>query len=144
MLMWPRRRRAGQPAQVVAGPSFPPSYVGYAPAATVPPLQPAPAWDVDEAARLSTVPMPYDVAADHHGVFVFATQQGHVDHDPAELMRNVFEALSRAASQRGCDGVYGIQHTVSVDNGAVYITAIGTGSRPIVDLDQAPPGTPQT
>ncbi len=136
MLVWPRRRRAGQPPDAVAGHSFPPSNVGYAPAPS-----PPPAWNVDEAAKLSTVPMPYEVAADHHGVFVFATQQGHVDHDPAELMRNVFEALSRAASQRGCDGVYGIQHTVSVDNGAVYITAIGTGSRPIVDLDQAPPGT---
>jgi hypothetical protein len=98
---------------------------------------------VHEAVRIVTTPMPYDVAADHEGIPVIAA--GHapiadIDQDPSHLLAIVLEELGRGASERGCDGLYGVHHTMSVDNGVMYITAMGTGSRPTPNLDGPPQG----
>jgi hypothetical protein len=99
---------------------------------------------VHEAVRIVTTPMPYDIAADHEGIPVIAA--GHapiadIHHDPNYLLAIVLEELGRGASERGCDGLYGVHHTMAVDNGTIYITAMGTGSRPTPNLDGPPPGT---
>lgn len=96
-----------------------------------------------ESALLATTPMPYDVAADHEPVIVFAAGYrplADLGADPGRLLATVLENIAREASERGCDAVYSIQHTLAVDNGWIYITATGTGSRPITNMDGPPIG----
>lgn len=96
-----------------------------------------------ESALLATTPMPYDVAADHEPVIVFAAGYrplADLGGDPGRLLATVLENIAREASERGCDAVYSIQHTLAVDNGWIYITATGTGSRPITNMDGPPAG----
>ena len=93
--------------------------------------------DFAQAARLATTPMPYDIAATHEPVIVYVSGTAHVG-DPSALLTSVFDELAREASRRGCDGVYGVHHTFAVDAGVMYITAAGTGSRPITNMDEPP------
>jgi hypothetical protein len=99
--------------------------------------------DLAESVRIVTTPMPYDVAADHEGIPVMAA--GHapladINQDPSYLLTIVLEELGRVASERGCDGLYSVHHTMAIDtNGTMYISAMGTGSRPTVNMDGPPP-----
>jgi hypothetical protein len=134
-----RRRDDQQPA--TPHPPVPTAASPTAPAAQTPAGH-----TVHEAVRIVTTPMPFDVATDHEGIPVFAA--GHapladpeVNHDLGYLLAVVLEELGRAASEGGCDGVYGVHHTLAIHDGVAYITAMGTGSRPILNLDGPPPGT---
>lgn len=93
--------------------------------------------DFAQSARLATTPMPYDIAATHEPVIVYVSGTADVG-DPSALLTDVFDLLAREASARGCDRVYGVHHTFAVDAGVMYITAAGTGSRPITDMDGPP------
>lgn len=93
--------------------------------------------DFAQAAPLATTPTPYDVAASHEPVFVYATATANVG-DPSALLTAVFDELAREASRRGCDRVYGVQHTFAVNDGVMYATAAATGLRPIIDMDGPP------
>ena len=102
------------------------------------------AHEVDQYTQLSTTPMPYDVESTHERVIVHATAAETVRADgptPGDVLNEVLQELGRQASHRGCDAVWSIQHTMAVDAGVLYISAIGTGSRPIVDLDRPSPGS---
>lgn len=98
--------------------------------------------DLAEAAPLYTLPMPYDVAADHESIIVFVTESGPIA-DFAGIQASCLERLAREASRRGCDAVYGVQQSMAASGDLVLISLLGTGSRPIPDLDQPPdiPGT---
>lgn len=138
-----------------------PSPDGHRPAGPVPPA-PSPAedgpdvaahssyaqHDVDQCAGLSTTPMPYDVESTHEPVIVHATAAVSLTLEgptpgpnPSAVLAEVLEDLGRQASARGCVRVWSIQHTMTVDAGVLFISAIGTGSRPITNLDEAPPGS---
>lgn len=100
--------------------------------------------DVDQYARLSTTPMPYDVESTHEPVIVHATAVEPLRQDgptPGAVLNEVLQELGQQASRRGCDGVWSIQHTMTVDAGVLYLSAIGTGSRPVTNLDEASPGS---
>lgn len=97
--------------------------------------------EIGQSARLATTPMPFDVASTHESVIVCASASRSFvvgESDPGGLLVWVLEELGRQASLRGCDGVYAIQHTLAVDHGVMHITAIGTGSRPLTDMDGPP------
>jgi hypothetical protein len=93
--------------------------------------------DFAQAARLATTPMPYDIAATHEPVIVYATGTANVG-DPSALLTSVFDELAREASRRGCARVHGVHHTFAVDAGVMYVTAAGTGARPITNMDGPP------
>jgi hypothetical protein len=82
--------------------------------------------------------MPYDVEASHDPVIVCASRAESDVLKMQTLLSEVLENLGREASARGCVAVYGIQHTLAVHAGTIYITAIGTGARPRVDMDGPP------
>jgi hypothetical protein len=97
---------------------------------------------IDQSARLATTPMPYDVESTHEPVIVCASGAQSLTNDgpdPGQVLVEVLEELGRQASRLGCDGVWSIQHTLAVDAETIFITAIGTGSRPTIDLDKPPP-----
>jgi hypothetical protein len=101
-------------------------------------------YEVDQYARLSTTPMPYDVESTHEPVIVLATaveplRQGGPT--PGAVLSEVLQELGQQASRRGCDGVWSIQHTMTVDAGVLFVSAMGTGSRPVTNLDEASPGS---
>ena len=101
-------------------------------------------FEVAQYARLATTQMPFDVESTHEAVIVGAVAFDVLRQDgpnPAVVLAQALEDLGQEASKRGCDGVWAVQHTMSVDRGVVFVSAIGTGSRPIVDLDQPPPGS---
>jgi hypothetical protein len=141
----PRRpRRDGQhpgrqpalphpPPPTAASPAGPPAQ---------PPAPPVPArHTVHESVRIVTTPMPDDVAADHEGIPVIASAKAplaDINNDPSYLLTIALEHLGRAASESGCDGLYAVHHTLAVDNGVMYICAMGTGSRPTPNLDGPP------
>jgi hypothetical protein len=88
--------------------------------------------------------MPYDVESTHERVIVHATAAETVRAEgptPGDVLNEVLQELGRQASHRGCDAVWSIQHTMAADAGVLFISAIGTGSRPIVDLDRPSPGS---
>ena len=129
---------AGGPIPTSPGP--PPQY--HPTGAVRPPTEPI-RHKLAEAARLATIPMPFDVAADHEPLIVYAggfQPVAELNGDPGQLLTVVLEELGRGASQAGCDAVYSVHHTLAVDNGVMYITAMGTGSRPITNLDSPPVG----
>lgn len=98
--------------------------------------------EISQSARLATTPMPYDVESTHEPVIVCASAaQSLVSEgpDPGQVLIEVLEELGRQASRLGCDGVWSIQHTLAVDGGTMFVTAIGTGSRPTMDLDKPHP-----
>lgn len=101
-----------------------------------------PSHDLDEAAPLYTLPMPYDVAADHESVIVYVTESGPVT-EFADIQTSCLERLAREASRRGCYAVYGLQQSMAATDGTVLISLLGTGSRPVPDLDRPAdlPGT---
>jgi hypothetical protein len=84
--------------------------------------------------------MPYDVEASHDPVIVCASGAEGSVYKMQSLLSEVLENLGREASRGGCVAVYGIQHTLAVHAGTIYITAIGTGARPRGDLDGPPAG----
>jgi hypothetical protein len=136
-MSWRRRGDSGKPAQKAPGPTPYPA-AGYA-------VAPAPSSheqrEIGQSAKLATTPMPFDVESTHESVIVCASASKSFavgESDPGGLLVWVLEELGRQASQRGCDGVYGIQHTLAVDHGIMHITAIGTGSRPLTDMDGPP------
>ncbi|KAA2247176.1 hypothetical protein F0L68_40375 [Solihabitans fulvus] len=121
----------------------PPAVLGDAPtvaapgsAAGRPPLEHT--HELVEAAPLYTVAMPYDVAADHEAIMVFVTEIG-----PAtaltDMVANCLRRLAQEASRRGCDAVYGVQQSMAADAGQIFLSLLGTGARPIHDLDRPPP-----
>jgi hypothetical protein len=85
--------------------------------------------------------MPYDVEASHDPVIVCASAAQSDVHKMQTMLSEVLENLGREASKGGCVAVYGIQHTLAVHAGTIYITAIGTGARPRVNMDGPPTGT---
>lgn len=93
---------------------------------------------VAQYATLVTTPMPYDVEASHDPVIVCASGAESDVYKMQSLLSEVLENLGREASRGGCVAVYGIQHTLAVDAGTIYITAIGTGARPRVNMDGLP------
>jgi len=95
---------------------------------------------IAQYATLVTTPMPYDVEASHDPVIVCASGAEGDVHKMQTLLSEVLENLGREASKGGCVAVYGIQHTLAVHAGTIYITAIGTGARPRGDLDGPPAG----
>jgi hypothetical protein len=95
---------------------------------------------IAQYATLVTTPMPYDVEASHDPVIVCASGAESDVYKMQSLLSEVLENLGREASARGCVAVYGIQHTLAVQAGTIYITAIGTGARPRVDMDGPPTG----
>lgn len=98
--------------------------------------------EISQSARLATTPMPYDVESTHEPVIVTASGAQSLTHDgpdPGQVLNEILEELGRQASRSGCDGVWSIQHSMSVDAGVIFITAIGTGSRPLTNLDGPPP-----
>jgi hypothetical protein len=113
--------------------------------APLPAPSPSPSsFEVAQYARLATTPMPFDVESTHEAVIVGAVAFDVLRQDgpnPAVVLAQALEDLGQEASKRGCDGVWAVQHTMSVDRGVVFVSVIGTGSRPIVDLDQPPPGS---
>jgi hypothetical protein len=122
-MSWFRRDNSGP----TDGAPMPPSYVQR---------------DVSQSARLATTPMPYDVESTHEPVIVYASAAQSLTNDGPDMgqvLVEVLQELGRQASRLGCDGVWSIQHTLAVDGGTMFMTAIGTGSRPTGDLDKPPP-----
>jgi hypothetical protein len=146
--MFNRRDRSGdqpghQSGDQVGGPAQPPH--GWRPQpATEQPSVPEPPADVRRGiaqyATLVTTPMPYDVEASHDPVIVCASGAESDVYKMQSMLSEVLENLGREASARGCVAVYGIQHTLAVHAGTIYITAIGTGARPRGDMDGPPAG----
>lgn len=134
--MFPNRGRRHQAGQAQ------PSPAGAQPEAAMPPgaSQIRPSHELAESAPLHTVPMPYDVAADHEAIIVYVTEQGPIDEFP-EIQHSIMERLTQEASQRGCDAVYGVQQSMAATGSTVLITMMGTGARPLTDLDR-PAGLP--
>lgn len=135
-------REHGNPDDSAATPSQPwpdPRFGTERGAATGPAPQAVPYshHDFAQAAPLATTPTPYDIAASHEPVFVYATATATLG-DPSALLTAIFDQLAREASSRGCDRVYGVHHTFTINDGVMYATAAATGFRPIVDMD-APP-----
>jgi hypothetical protein len=95
---------------------------------------------IAQYATLVTTPMPYDVEASHDPVIVCASAAQSDVHKMQTMLSEVLENLGREASKGGCVAVYGIQHTLAVHAGIIYITAIGTGARPRVNMDGPPAG----
>lgn len=115
------------------------------PTGAVPASKPSvvvPSRDLAESAPLYTLPMPYDVAADHESIIVYVTESGPIQNF-ASIEASCLERLAAEASQRGCDAVYGVQQSMTAAEGCVLIALLGTGSRPIPDLD-SPTGIPGT
>lgn len=98
--------------------------------------------DLDESAPLYTLPMPYDVAADHESIIVFVTESGPIA-EFSDIQASCLERLAKEASRRACDAVYGIQQSMAATGSTVLISLLGTGARPIADLDR-PAGLPGT
>jgi hypothetical protein len=141
----PRRRDGQQPDPQPALPhAAVPASPAPSPASPPAPAPTPPRHTLAESVRIVTTAMPYDVAADHDGIVVIAAAHGPLDdikHDPSYLLAIVLEELGRIASERGCDGLYAVHHTMAVDAGVMYISAMGTGSRPTLDLDGPPTGS---
>lgn len=105
-------------------------------ATTTPAAEPVPpAATLYEAAPLSTLPMPFDIAADHDQVILHVTEAGDIDADPGRLLPRALENIGREASRRGCASVWGLQHQMSIDQGWCMITVIATGARPSLAPD---------
>jgi hypothetical protein len=98
--------------------------------------------DLDESAPLYTLPMPYDVAADHESIMVFVTESGPIT-EFSDIQASCLERLAKEASRRACDAVYGIQQSIAATDGLILISLLGTGARPMPDLDR-PAGIPGT
>lgn len=91
--------------------------------------------DLTESAPLYTLPMPYDVAADHEAIIVFVTESGPIA-EFTSIQASCLERLSKEASRRSCDAVYGIHQSMAVTGDLILISLLGTGARPISDLDR--------
>lgn len=126
-----RAPRADKPSQAPAGGPFAPPVAG-----GDDPVRSS--HELAESAPLCTTPMPFDVAADHEPVIVYVSEMGPIEAFH-EIQAGAMEALTREASRRGCDAVYGVQQSMAATGSTLLITVMGTGARPVVDLDQ-PPG----
>lgn len=96
-------------------------------------------YSFSEPAKLSTLPMPYDVAAVHQGLYVYATAFGPGGAGLGEVFQKAAESLSAEAARRGCAAVYGVQHShTERADGIVSVIMSGTGAHPLTDLDTRP------